>query len=64
VTEPNSKNVAIYEDFYETYRSLYKTLKFTFSTQTNIVKNGCEKSNLILIDYFIDQEEIKTVQIK
>jgi len=38
VTEPNAKNVAIYEDYYQTYRSLYATLKDTFENQAKIVE--------------------------
>ena len=38
VTEPIHEQVAIYEDFYQTYRSLYGTLKDTFSSQSKIVE--------------------------
>ncbi len=37
VTEPDSKHVAMYEDFYQTYRNLYATLKDTFANQAKIV---------------------------
>lgn len=37
VTEPINKNVEMYEDFYQTYRSLYATLKDTFAAQAKIV---------------------------
>ena len=38
VTKPNSKHVAMYEDYYQTYRSLYATLKDTFANQAKIVE--------------------------
>jgi len=38
VTEPNHDQVVMYEDFYQTYRSLYGTLKETFSSQARIVE--------------------------
>ncbi len=38
VTEPNKKQVEMYEDFYQTYRSLYGTLKTTFANQAKIVE--------------------------
>jgi len=38
VTEPNSKHVSMYEDYYQTYRSLYATLKDTFANQAKIVE--------------------------
>jgi len=38
VTEPNPKNVEIYEDYYQTYRSLYPTLKDTFAIQAKKVE--------------------------
>jgi len=38
VTEPISNNVAMYEDYYQTYRSLYSTLKATFQNQAKIVE--------------------------
>lgn len=37
VTEPIAKNVEIYNDYYETYRSLYGTLKDTFALQAKRV---------------------------
>ena len=37
VTEPDLDQVEIYEDFYQTYRSLYGTLKESFSHQAKIV---------------------------
>jgi len=36
-TDPISQNVALYEDFYQTYRSLYPTLKDTFAKQSTLV---------------------------
>ena len=38
VTEPIKNNVAAYEDYYAIYRSLYGTLKDTFSEQAKIVE--------------------------
>lgn len=38
VTEPNKHNVAMYEDYYQTYRSLYGTLKETFAKQAKVVE--------------------------
>jgi xylulokinase len=38
VTEPQRKNVEMYEDFYQTYRSLYGTLKDTFAKQAKLVE--------------------------
>lgn len=38
VTEPQPKNVEMYEDFYQTYRSLYGTLKDTFAKQAKLVE--------------------------
>lgn len=38
VTEPNSSSVAKYEDYYQTYKSLYATLKDTFANQAKIVE--------------------------
>jgi len=38
VTEPNRDQVGIYEDYYQIYRSLYGTLKDTFSSQAKIVE--------------------------
>ena len=38
VTEPNQQKVAMYEDFYSTYRSLYGTLQKTFAKQAEIVE--------------------------
>ena len=41
VTEPDKNSVEIYEDFYQTYRSLYGTLKDTFANQAkNVEKWG------------------------
>lgn len=37
VNEPDKHSVAMYEDFYQTYRSLYGTLKDTFAAQASIV---------------------------
>ena len=36
-TEPIPKNVEIYNDYYQTYRSLYGTLKDTFALQAKRV---------------------------
>lgn len=36
-TEPNDKNVSLYEEFYQTYRSLYPTLQKTFASQNELV---------------------------
>ena len=36
-TNPMAKNVAQYEEFYQTYRSLYPTLKSTFDSQAKLV---------------------------
>jgi xylulokinase len=38
VTVPDKNNVKIYEDFYQTYRSLYGTLKDTFAIQAMYVE--------------------------
>lgn len=38
VTEPLKKNVDKYEDYYQTYRSLYGTLKATYAKQAKIVE--------------------------
>ena len=35
-TEPVAKSVALYEEFFQTYRSLYPTLKDTFATQNTL----------------------------
>lgn len=37
-TEPISRNVSMYEEFFQTYRSLYPTLKDTFAKQAGLVK--------------------------
>ncbi len=37
-TEPDSKNVRIYNDFYQTYRALYPLLKEQYAIQTGYVK--------------------------
>lgn len=37
ITEPQKDNVSRYEDFYQTYRSLYPTLKKTFAQQAKFV---------------------------
>jgi xylulokinase len=37
-TDPIPQNVALYEDFYQTYRSLYPTLKETFAKQNTLVQ--------------------------
>jgi xylulokinase len=42
-TEPVAKNVAQYEEFYQTYRSLYPTLKDTFETQAKLVSKWFEE---------------------
>jgi xylulokinase len=42
-TEPVAKNVAQYEEFYQTYRSLYPTLKDTFETQSKLVSKWFEE---------------------
>jgi len=36
-TDPIAKNVEMYDEYYKTYRQLYKDLKSTFSTQADIV---------------------------
>ena len=36
-TEPVKTNVELYDEFYQTYRSLYSTLKDTFSKQNDLV---------------------------
>jgi len=38
VTKPNTKHVEMYEDYYQTYRGLYGTLKDTFVKQAKIVE--------------------------
>lgn len=38
ITNPKPENVMIYEDFYQTYRSLYGTLKETFANQAKLVE--------------------------
>jgi xylulokinase len=42
-TEPVAKTVALYEDFYHTYRSLYPTLKNTFEAQSKLVNKWFEE---------------------
>jgi xylulokinase len=41
-TEPQKKNVALYEEFYQIYRSLYGTLKDTFAAQSKLVNKWFE----------------------
>ena len=41
-TEPQSKQVALYEEFYRIYRSLYGTLKDTFAAQSRLVSKYFE----------------------
>jgi len=41
-TEPVTKNVEMYEEFYQTYRSLYGTLKDTFAIQSKLVNKWFE----------------------
>ena len=41
-TEPIAKNVAQYEEFYQTYRSLYPTLKDAFDSQAKLVNKWFE----------------------
>ena len=41
-TEPIAKNVALYEEFYQTYRSLYPTLKGAFDSQAKLVSKWFE----------------------
>jgi xylulokinase len=36
-TEPIKTNVELYGEFYQTYRSLYSTLKDTFAKQSDLV---------------------------
>lgn len=38
VTEPIAKNVAVYEEYYQTYRELYPALKSIYATQADKVK--------------------------
>jgi len=38
VTEPIPANVTIYNDYYETYRNLYDSLKDSYRSQANIVE--------------------------
>jgi xylulokinase len=42
-TEPVAKNVAQYDEFYQTYRSLYPTLKSTFEVQSRLVNKWFEE---------------------
>ena len=42
-TEPVAKNVEMYEEFYQTYRSLYVTLKDTFAVQNKLVNKWFEQ---------------------
>jgi xylulokinase len=42
-TEPVAKNVAMYEEFYQIYRSLYPTLKHSFATQSELVNKWFEE---------------------
>jgi xylulokinase len=42
-TEPVAKNVAQYDEFYQTYRSLYPILKSTFEVQSNLVNKWFEE---------------------
>ncbi len=42
-TEPDRKNVEIYEDYYRTYRSLYPALKDRFAAQSEIVRKWADK---------------------
>ena len=42
-TNPIAKNVAQYEEFYQTYRSLYPTLKSTFDSQAKLVSKWFEE---------------------
>ena len=41
-TEPIAKNVGLYEEFYQSYRSLYPTLKESFATQNKLVHKCIE----------------------
>lgn len=41
-TDPIEKNVQLYEEFYQTYRSLYPTLKDTFEKQNRLVNKWFE----------------------
>jgi xylulokinase len=42
-TEPITKNVHMYEDFYQTYHSLYGVLKDTFAVQSKLVSKWFEE---------------------
>jgi len=37
-TDPVPSNVSLYEEFYQTYRSLYPTLQSTYAKQASLVK--------------------------
>jgi xylulokinase len=41
-TEPDPESVKIYDDYYQTYRSLYPALKDRFAAQAKIVKKWAE----------------------
>ena len=41
-TDPMAKNVAQYDEFYQTYRSLYPTLKSTFDSKAKLVNKWFE----------------------
>ncbi len=42
-TEPAPRSVALYEEFYQVYRSLYPTLKDTFARQSGLVNKWFEE---------------------
>jgi len=67
-TDPISGNVSLYEDFYQTYRSLYPTLKDTFAKQTALVKKwnpeGTKKLAKIQINKNIEEVENEVIKYR